>query len=150
MLTMEYSGSVCSLVRIKYINQFSSTWLNFFDFALWSVLEPGIGIVANCLATLRPLLRLAVHGSAQYTSHNGSRHMSREIDKANSSFGESGGYPARSSIRSDGAGPQQSWMQRETGVQPNQLGQLPEIERVKESGRRDDSVHDRAKPGKMR
>ena len=49
--------------------------LSFFEtaslFAQWSLLEPGIGIVANSLATLRPLLRtLSRHASTTLGNSN--------------------------------------------------------------------------------
>ncbi|KAF1845062.1 uncharacterized protein K460DRAFT_282288 [Cucurbitaria berberidis CBS 394.84] len=53
-------GSTGTIVRIFYINTlmdgpdflYATT-----DIAIWSTVEPGIGIVAGCIATLRPLVR---------------------------------------------------------------------------------------------
>ena len=44
-------------MRFRYIQELSSTGINLPEMAFWSLLEPGIGIVANCLATLRPFVR---------------------------------------------------------------------------------------------
>ena len=56
------SGSVCSLVRLKYIPVLIENQLTFFahasPFVAWSTVELGMGIVANSLAALRPLVRL--------------------------------------------------------------------------------------------
>lgn len=43
------------------------------DFAIWTTLEVGIGIVASCAATLRPLLQAIVGKSSQGTSSNHQR-----------------------------------------------------------------------------
>lgn len=53
-------GSISSIVRIAYINGLAPS-ANFFAHAgsigLWSLVEPGLGIVAASLATLRPLFK---------------------------------------------------------------------------------------------
>ena len=92
ILTSDYSGSVCSLVRFAYLEQLSAQFFDFFDFALWSILEPGIGIVANCLATLRPLLR-------QITAYKEPSPQS-SFNKSDKSNGSSGLDARRSSFRS--------------------------------------------------
>ncbi|KAF6827651.1 integral membrane protein [Colletotrichum musicola] len=56
-------GSTATIVRAFYIptllegNNFLNKTTNF---ALWSTVEPGIGIVAACIATLRPLYQLVL------------------------------------------------------------------------------------------
>jgi hypothetical protein len=49
------------MVRMAYIKGLASTSLSFFveatNTAIWSTVEPGLGIIAGSLATLRPLFR---------------------------------------------------------------------------------------------
>ena len=56
-----YSGSISSLVRLKYIHDIGHPSIQFFNSAtqliLWSILEVALGLIAACLATLRPLFR---------------------------------------------------------------------------------------------
>lgn len=60
LLALAAIGSISSLIRIAYIPGLKSG-PHFFSEALdidvWSVIEPGIGITAASLATLRPLFR---------------------------------------------------------------------------------------------
>jgi hypothetical protein len=52
------SGSTASIVRFPYIYQLTETedflWSNT-DVSIWSTVEPGIGITASSMATMRPL-----------------------------------------------------------------------------------------------
>lgn len=53
-------GAIISLVRLKYIGGLApgpDFFVNAIDISIWSVIEPGIGITAASLATLRPLFR---------------------------------------------------------------------------------------------
>lgn len=54
-------GGIASIVRVTYIKALTNPGLDFLckmlSLALWSALEPGLGIIAASLATLRPLLR---------------------------------------------------------------------------------------------
>ena len=82
------SGVVCSLIRFKYIYQIASDALNVSEFAMWSILEPGIGIVANSLATLRPLVRRFIQ--------RGQRSIAQEpgtIDKTSTTRSHNFSYP---------------------------------------------------------
>ena len=71
------SGSICSLVRFRYIHTLAESQVTFFetvsDFGVWSVLEPGMGIVANSLATLRPMMRFFMQRSRSIYSKRYSR-----------------------------------------------------------------------------
>jgi len=51
------SGCVASLVRMKYLRNITLPQLNFTMLIVWSAIEPGVCIIASCLATLRPLAR---------------------------------------------------------------------------------------------
>ncbi|KAF4628501.1 hypothetical protein G7Y89_g9653 [Cudoniella acicularis] len=52
-------GSTATIVRIPYIKQLSQGDFLYSttDVAIWSTVEPGIGITASAMATLRPLFR---------------------------------------------------------------------------------------------
>jgi hypothetical protein len=55
-----YSGSIATVIRIPFIHQLAHTTDFLFDntdVAIWSTVEPGMGIVAFSLACLRPLFR---------------------------------------------------------------------------------------------
>ncbi|KAF2141892.1 uncharacterized protein K452DRAFT_326918 [Aplosporella prunicola CBS 121167] len=57
-------GSTATLVRIPFIKGLKTPddflWTST-DIAIWSTIEPGIGITAACIATLRPLLQMFLH-----------------------------------------------------------------------------------------
>jgi hypothetical protein len=59
------SGSIASLVRFQYIPVLMESTSVFFSHSVgianWSCVEIGFGIIAGCLATLRPLLRKVFH-----------------------------------------------------------------------------------------
>lgn len=60
LLALGAIGSVCSLVRIAYIPEIRSTdhfFSSAVEIAIWSIVEPGIGIFVASLATLRPLFK---------------------------------------------------------------------------------------------
>lgn len=89
LLLMGSMGSVASLIRIKYIPGLRTT-PDFFsksiDIAVWSVVEPGIGIFTVSLATLRPLFR-----SAFNTSRSTARSFRCPIKNRSGSEGNSSG-----------------------------------------------------------
>jgi hypothetical protein len=91
------SGSTATIVRIPYIKQlaqddflYSTT-----DVAIWSTVEPGIGITAAAMATLRPLFRTFLSRSKLFGSSTRSRGASNAWPA--SKKGNWGGY-----IRSEG------------------------------------------------
>lgn len=60
VLSLGAFGSICSLVRFKYINGLAITpdfFWNAANISIWSTTELGMGIVATSLATLRPLFK---------------------------------------------------------------------------------------------
>jgi hypothetical protein len=64
LLGMGAVGSAAVIVRIPYIRQLASTEDYLYrtsDLAIWSVIEPGIGITAGSIATLRPLFRIGTN-----------------------------------------------------------------------------------------
>ncbi|KAM3074472.1 hypothetical protein ACMFMG_002725 [Clarireedia jacksonii] len=61
LLSFAAIASISTVIRIPYVGQlktFDDFLWNTSDFALWSTVEVGVGIVAACCATLRPLLRV--------------------------------------------------------------------------------------------
>lgn len=57
-------GSTATIVRMPYIKGFKATHDFLYestDIAIWSTIEPGIGMMAACIATLRPLLQHVLH-----------------------------------------------------------------------------------------
>lgn len=60
LLTLGALGSICSIARLPYIPGLLADkdfFTNAIDVAIWSIVEPGLGIVAASLSTLRPLFR---------------------------------------------------------------------------------------------
>lgn len=75
VLLMMNRGSTATIIRIPYIKQlaqddflYSTT-----DVAIWSTVEPGIGITAAAMATLRPLFRTFLSRSKLFGSSTRSR-----------------------------------------------------------------------------
>ncbi|KAF1990206.1 hypothetical protein K402DRAFT_369989 [Aulographum hederae CBS 113979] len=64
-------GSVASLVRFAYIHDLTASFIDYFPsvvmIGIWSNIEPGLGITASCLATLRPLFRRWLEPLRSYT-----------------------------------------------------------------------------------
>ncbi|EHK99995.1 hypothetical protein M7I_4078 [Glarea lozoyensis 74030] len=59
ILSLGAIGSTATIVRIPYIKQLAQSdflWSTT-DVAIWSTVEPGIGLTASAMATLRPLFR---------------------------------------------------------------------------------------------
>jgi len=60
ILALGAIGSAATIIRIPYISQLTETTDFLYtttDVAIWSTVEPGIGITAAAIATLRPLFR---------------------------------------------------------------------------------------------
>ncbi|KAL7931134.1 hypothetical protein V8C35DRAFT_117024 [Trichoderma chlorosporum] len=59
-------ASVATLIRIKYLSSLQDTSDLLFsatDVMIWTLIEPGVAIIASSLATIRPLLRaMKIHG----------------------------------------------------------------------------------------
>ncbi|KAE9986339.1 hypothetical protein EG327_004386 [Venturia inaequalis] len=58
-------GSLATLIRMPFIVNLTNTDDFLYatvDIAVWSIVEPGVGIAATCAATLRPLLQPLVRG----------------------------------------------------------------------------------------
>ena len=68
-------GSIVSVVRLPYIKGLAmgpDFFRNVVNTTLWSVIEPGIGITAACLANLRPLFKCISEGTRAARSRSGS------------------------------------------------------------------------------
>jgi hypothetical protein len=61
ILLLGATSSVASVVRFKFIPNITAPTLSFFrtaaELGQWSVVEPGLGILAGCLMTMRPLFK---------------------------------------------------------------------------------------------
>lgn len=71
LLMLGATGSIVSLVRFAYVKGLQPGQ-DFFrltgKFALYSTIEPGLGIAAVCLGTLRPLFRKIIDTTQTLTS----------------------------------------------------------------------------------
>lgn len=99
LLVMGALGSISSLIRIAYIPGIK-TGPHFFsqavDIGVWSVIEPGIGIVAASLATLRPLFKCAQDTSRNIKSLGSSLKGGSSNRKSRTSMGHK--IPASSAL----------------------------------------------------
>lgn len=61
ILLLGATSSIASVVRFKFIPSITAPTLSFFrtaaELGQWSVVEPGLGILAGCLMTMRPLFK---------------------------------------------------------------------------------------------
>ncbi|KAE9990961.1 hypothetical protein EG327_000674 [Venturia inaequalis] len=100
-------GSIFSIVRFKYIDGLGSHedfFWNAANVSIWSTMEMGTGIIAGCLATMRPLFKKLVYkASPLSTSHRGATDTSSRLWKPKPS--------ARSSTHTDSRKSLQDWKQ---------------------------------------
>ncbi|KAF2437906.1 hypothetical protein P171DRAFT_526671 [Karstenula rhodostoma CBS 690.94] len=62
ILSLATLGCVCSAIRFRYVDGLTQTedfFWNATNISIWSTIEPGVGIMAGCMATLRPLMMCA-------------------------------------------------------------------------------------------
>ncbi|KAF9734730.1 integral membrane family protein [Paraphaeosphaeria minitans] len=67
ILSLATLGCVCSAIRFRYVDgltQIEDFFWNATNISIWSTIEPGVGIMAGCMATLRPLIKCA-HAKVQ-------------------------------------------------------------------------------------
>ncbi|ROW11172.1 hypothetical protein VMCG_01153 [Cytospora schulzeri] len=67
LLSMGFVAGIALLVRIPYVKRLAITPEFLYEtvpVATWSVLEPSLGIIAGCVATLRPLFKHLGFGSS--------------------------------------------------------------------------------------
>lgn len=75
LLSLGAVGSISSLIRLAYVPGLKNGpefFSNAINIGVWSVIEPGLGVIAASLATLRPLFKSMVE-KARNTSSSGSR-----------------------------------------------------------------------------
>jgi hypothetical protein len=94
-------GSTATIVRIPYIKQLAQNDFLYSttDVAIWSTVEPGIGITAAAMATLRPLFRNFLSRSKLFGSSSRSRGGSNAWPA--SKGGNRGGYVRSEGLRKD-------------------------------------------------
>ncbi|KAF2815709.1 uncharacterized protein BDZ99DRAFT_432408 [Mytilinidion resinicola] len=84
ILSLGAFGSICSIVRFFYIDGLTRTddfFWNATNTAIWSTIEPGVGIIAGSLATMRPLFKSVFTSVRDLTSSASqiSKRMSRSF-----------------------------------------------------------------------
>lgn len=88
-------GSTATLIRMPYIKGFKATHDFLYestDIAIWSTIEPGIGMIAACIATLRPLLQHVLHRTGLSTPHKTTNYGSYGNNLGPSSHRSGAGY----------------------------------------------------------
>lgn len=71
-LLIALSGLIISIIRFKTFfasNAFEDPTMTSIDLVAWTVIEPGMYLIAACLVTLRPLLQLVIKEKIRATSH---------------------------------------------------------------------------------
>lgn len=99
------SGSVASIIRLRYISDLVSQDFLFdaTDVAIWSTVEPGMGITAASLATLRPLFRSFLTSTRFFASwYTSSGSLSSRPSRA--SYARTGESKKLSTIYAPGSG----------------------------------------------
>ncbi|KIW04482.1 uncharacterized protein PV09_04241 [Verruconis gallopava] len=75
ILTLAAFGGIASMIRMNYISRLATATISWFTeanmIAIWSTIEPGLGIIAASLATLRPLVRQIWGTSYRVSTLNG-------------------------------------------------------------------------------
>ncbi|ORX94994.1 hypothetical protein BCR34DRAFT_203955 [Clohesyomyces aquaticus] len=87
ILSLAALGCICSLVRFKYVDgltQIDDFFWNATNIAIWSTIEPGAGIIAGCLATLRPFFKGFVNTARSVRSSKASKQASSARSNENS------------------------------------------------------------------
>lgn len=80
ILGMGVFASIATLIRIRFLSSLSDSddfLYQATDALVWSVVEPGLAIVASSLATIRPLLRKLNVRGFEATAHDSSASQSR-------------------------------------------------------------------------
>ncbi|KAF2660064.1 hypothetical protein K491DRAFT_589929 [Lophiostoma macrostomum CBS 122681] len=90
ILSLAALGCICSMVRFRYVDgltEYNDFFWNATNIAIWSTVEPGAGIVAGCLATLRPLLKrfAATARSIRSSETRSAKHRSKSGRSMNTS-----------------------------------------------------------------
>ncbi|KAF2277266.1 uncharacterized protein EI97DRAFT_314786 [Westerdykella ornata] len=104
ILSLAGFGSVCSMVRFQYVDgltQVDDFFWNAANIAIWSTIEPGVGIIAGCLATLRPLLKRfvttgrSIRSSTSRSIRTASRSLQSPSETSSTQRGPGGGNTTR-------------------------------------------------------
>jgi len=91
VLSLGAFGSLCSIVRFRYINGLSISpdfFWNAANISIWSTIELGTGIVAASLATLRPLFKRLFYGARHrvaYAAGHAKRYSQAFMNRRSSS-----------------------------------------------------------------
>ncbi|CAG5142597.1 uncharacterized protein ALTATR162_LOCUS1182 [Alternaria atra] len=88
ILCLAALGCICSGIRFRYIDGLTQTddfFWNIVNISIWSTIEAGACIVAGCLATLRPLMKLALRQAVESSAVS---HISRSLRSSHRSNNE--------------------------------------------------------------
>ncbi|KAK8050368.1 hypothetical protein PG994_012098 [Apiospora phragmitis] len=100
-----YSAGIALILRASYVKEIaiSADFLHdTVDVATWSVLEPALGIIAGCIATLRPLFKnFGLNGLKRSKKYNSSSNK-KQSHSGGSSTGAGGGASRRMTRPSNG------------------------------------------------
>ncbi|KAF2874168.1 hypothetical protein BDV95DRAFT_604366 [Massariosphaeria phaeospora] len=98
ILSLATLGSICSILRFRYVDgltQIEDFFWNAINIGIWSTIEPGAGIIAGCLATLRPFFKsfvnraLSIRSSTTHSVDNASRSIRSPESSSNKKSGTS-------------------------------------------------------------
>ena len=96
ILILGATSSVASVVRFKFIPNITAPTLSFFrtaaELGQWSVVEPGLGILAGCLMTMRPLFKRFLE-TARSLRNGSSARPSQGTDPSGSNGTQRSGVP---------------------------------------------------------
>ncbi|KAM5342214.1 hypothetical protein ACJ41O_015245 [Fusarium nematophilum] len=100
-----------SFVRLYYVvaldfTDIDVTWM-FSEEMMWTGIEVNVGTVCSCLPSLKPILNLAIYGTAQHTTpkaYGGSRSLSGIVTIGGSGDPRKGNRAVRLNTPNDGAG----------------------------------------------
>ncbi|KAF2432375.1 hypothetical protein EJ08DRAFT_585601 [Tothia fuscella] len=111
ILLLAAVGGIASMVRLGTVKGLAAPSMTFFAAqvnraALLSTIEPGLGIIATSLATLRPLFRSLLHGARSLTqsnrTHTEKSFMSRQRTSRNDQIGHEEADIAELYVHRDG------------------------------------------------
>ncbi|KAK7969905.1 hypothetical protein PG988_008978 [Apiospora saccharicola] len=109
LLSTGLVAGIALILRASYVKEIaiSADFLHdTVDVAMWSVLEPALGIIAGCIATLRPLFKnLGLSGlkrSKKYNSSSNKKQSDSGVSSTGGGVGVGGGASRRLTRRSNG------------------------------------------------
>ncbi|KAF2417422.1 hypothetical protein EJ08DRAFT_600076 [Tothia fuscella] len=119
-------GCVATLIRLPFIMgliRLDDFLYQSVDIAIWSTVEPAIGIIAACFITFRPLLRkMLSHPSWGSKSKHGGSHANRNKQGKNSKISQTAQSQSMPTLRPDFVGNYTEITSGHTHLNPKELG----------------------------